>query len=39
LNVDFHRVYASVLEDWMGMPATPVLGSSYVAPPLFKWRH
>ncbi len=35
MSVDFRRVYASVLEDWMGIPATPVLGSSYGRLPLF----
>ncbi len=38
MSVDFRRVYASVLEDWMDIPATPVLGSSYDRLPLFGHR-
>jgi len=28
-NVDFRCVYASILEDWMGAPAAPILGRAY----------
>jgi uncharacterized protein (DUF1501 family) len=35
-NVDFRSVYASVLEDWMGTAAAPVLGATYRKPALFK---
>ena len=36
MTIDFRRVYASVLEQWMGISATPVLGGSYDRLPLFK---
>ena len=36
MTVDFRRVYASVLEDWLEIPSTPVLGSAYECLPLFK---
>ena len=34
MNVDFRRVYASVLEDWIGTPAAPILGEGYESLPL-----
>jgi uncharacterized protein (DUF1501 family) len=36
MTVDFRRVYASVLEEWMGIPAQSVLGESHVSLPLFE---
>jgi uncharacterized protein (DUF1501 family) len=36
MTVDFRRVYASVLEEWMGIAAKPVLGNLYEPPSLFK---
>jgi uncharacterized protein (DUF1501 family) len=36
MTVDFRRVYASVLENWLGMPAKPALGNSFATLPLFK---
>ncbi len=36
MTVDFRRVYASALEDWLGIPAGPVLGSAYAPVSLFK---
>ena len=28
-NMDFRSVYATILEDWMGMPAAPIIGGHY----------
>ena len=36
MTVDFRRVYASVLENWLEIPSQPVLGNSYAPLPLFK---
>ena len=36
MTVDFRCVYASVLEEWMGIAAEPVLGESHTRLPLFK---
>ncbi len=36
MTVDFRRVYASVLQDWLEIPCKTVLGSSYECLPLFK---
>jgi uncharacterized protein (DUF1501 family) len=36
--VDFRSVYASVLEDWLGLPAGPALGGTFERLPLFKSR-
>jgi uncharacterized protein (DUF1501 family) len=33
---DFRRVYATVLENWLGLDAKPVLGGSYEPLPLFR---
>ena len=35
MNVDFRRVYAAVLERWLGIPSKPVLGDSFEPLPLF----
>jgi uncharacterized protein (DUF1501 family) len=29
MSIDFRRVYASVLEDWLGLPSKPVLGGDF----------
>jgi len=36
MAVDFRRVYASVLEDWLGLPSNPVLGAQFKRLPLFR---
>jgi uncharacterized protein (DUF1501 family) len=36
LGIDFRRVYAAVLEDWLGLPAGPALGGTFERLPLFK---
>jgi uncharacterized protein (DUF1501 family) len=35
-HTDFRRIYATLLENWLGMPAEPVLGSGFSPLPLFK---
>jgi uncharacterized protein (DUF1501 family) len=34
--VDFRRVYASVLEEWLGLPSREILGDSFEPLPLFR---
>jgi uncharacterized protein (DUF1501 family) len=36
MTVDFRRVYAAVLEDWLGLPARPTLGGTFQPLPLFR---
>ncbi|HEV3257399.1 MAG TPA: DUF1501 domain-containing protein [Gemmataceae bacterium] len=36
MNVDFREVYASVLEDWLQLPAKDALGSTFKHLPLFR---
>jgi uncharacterized protein (DUF1501 family) len=36
MGVDFRQVYATVLEDWLGLPGEPALGESFERPPLFR---
>jgi uncharacterized protein (DUF1501 family) len=36
MSVDFRRVYATVLEDWLGLPSKPPLGGGFEKLPLFK---
>lgn len=36
MTVDFRQVYASVLEDWLGLPSKPVLGKEFAKLPLFR---
>jgi uncharacterized protein (DUF1501 family) len=36
LGIDFRRVYAAVLGDWLGLPAGPALGGTFERLPLFK---
>jgi uncharacterized protein (DUF1501 family) len=36
MTVDFRRVYASVLESWLGIPAKPVLGEAYAPLPILR---
>jgi uncharacterized protein (DUF1501 family) len=35
-GLDFRRVYATVLEDWLGLPARAALGGSFERLPLFR---
>jgi uncharacterized protein (DUF1501 family) len=36
MTVDFRRLYASVLEDWLGLPSKPALGGAFAKLPLFR---
>src|SRR5262249_16833035 len=36
VTLDFRRVYAAVLEDWLGLPAQAALGGNYERLPLFR---
>jgi uncharacterized protein (DUF1501 family) len=36
MSVDFRRVYASVLGDWLGLPGKPSLGRDFERLPLFR---
>jgi uncharacterized protein (DUF1501 family) len=36
VGTDFRRVYATVLEDWMGLESKPVLGGDFESLPLFR---
>jgi uncharacterized protein (DUF1501 family) len=36
LGLDFRRVYATVLEDWLGLPAKSAVGGSFERLPLFR---
>jgi uncharacterized protein (DUF1501 family) len=36
MSVDFRRVYASVLEDWLGLPSKAALGTDFTRLPLFR---
>jgi uncharacterized protein (DUF1501 family) len=36
MSVDFRCVYASVLEDWLGLPAKPALGGDFAKLALFR---
>jgi uncharacterized protein (DUF1501 family) len=36
MSVDFRRVYATVLEEWLGLPSKPSLGGTFEKLPLFK---
>jgi uncharacterized protein (DUF1501 family) len=36
MTVDFRRVYATVLEDWLGLPAKDTLGGNFDRLPLFR---
>ncbi len=35
MGIDFRRVYAAVLRDWLGLPAKAVLAGNYEPLPLF----
>ena len=35
MTVDFRRVYATVLESWLGLPAKEALGGAFEPLPLF----
>ncbi|HEX5271974.1 MAG TPA: DUF1501 domain-containing protein, partial [Gemmataceae bacterium] len=36
MGIDFRRVYATVLEDWLGLPAKAVLAGDFERLPLFR---
>jgi uncharacterized protein (DUF1501 family) len=36
MGIDFRRVYATVLDDWLGLPARHVLGAAFERLPLFR---
>jgi uncharacterized protein (DUF1501 family) len=36
MSVDFRRVYATVLEDWLGLPGKPAPGGDFEKLPLFR---
>jgi uncharacterized protein (DUF1501 family) len=36
MSVDFRRVYATVLEKWLALPARPALGGAFESLPLFR---
>jgi uncharacterized protein (DUF1501 family) len=36
MGLDFRRVYATVLEDWLGLPARTALGGTFERLPLFR---
>jgi uncharacterized protein (DUF1501 family) len=36
MTVDFRRIYASVLEDWLGLPSKPALGKAFAKLSLFR---
>lgn len=35
-HTDFRRIYAAVLESWLGLPASPILGEGFAPLPLFQ---
>lgn len=35
-HTDFRRIYAGLLEGWLGMPSAPILGPGFAPLPLFK---
>lgn len=36
VTTDFRRIYATVLEDWLGLPSNPALGAEFDTLPLFR---
>ena len=36
MAIDFRRVYATVLENWLGLPAKDALGGDFKTMPLFR---
>ncbi len=36
MSLDFRRVYATVLEDWLGLPAKAALRGEFERLPLFR---
>jgi uncharacterized protein (DUF1501 family) len=36
MSVDFRRVYATVLEDWLGLPSKPALAGNFAKLPLIQ---
>jgi hypothetical protein len=35
-NLDFRRVYATLLDEWLGLPSRSVLGGAFERLPLFR---
>jgi hypothetical protein len=35
MTTDFRRLYATVLEDWLGLPSKEALGETFARLPLF----
>ena len=36
MTVDFRRVYATVIEDWLGLPSKPALQGTFAKLPLIR---
>jgi uncharacterized protein (DUF1501 family) len=36
MSMDFRRVYAAAIEDWLGLPSKPALGGTFEKLPLFR---
>jgi uncharacterized protein (DUF1501 family) len=36
MTIDFRRVYATVLEDWLGLPGKSISSSTFEKLPLFR---
>jgi uncharacterized protein (DUF1501 family) len=36
MSVDFRRVYAATIEDWLGLPSKPALGGTFEKLALFR---
>jgi uncharacterized protein (DUF1501 family) len=36
VGIDFRQVYATVLEDWLGLPSKAVLNGAFEKLPLFR---
>jgi uncharacterized protein (DUF1501 family) len=36
MTMDFRRIYAAVLEDWLGVPSKDALGGTFERLPLFR---
>jgi hypothetical protein len=36
VGIDFRRVYATVLDEWLGLPARQALGDMFERLPLFR---
>jgi uncharacterized protein (DUF1501 family) len=36
MTVDFRRVYATILESWLGLPSNEAMGGAFEPLPLFR---